>query len=67
MVSDQLVPRVTEYAAATSAAAEKAALQFISPCPYLDCAAGPSQDSIDWLFSILESKVAVNLAARPSR
>ena len=66
MVSDQLAPRVTAYAAAPSAAAEKAALQLISPYPYLDCAAGPSQDSIDCFFSILESKRAVNLLARRS-
>ncbi len=63
MVSDQLTPRVTAYAAAASAAAEKAALQFIRPYPYLDCAAGHGQDSIDSFFSILESKMAVNLVA----
>jgi hypothetical protein len=66
IVSGQLAPRVTAYAAATSAAAENAALQFISPRPCLDCAAGPGQSSIHQFLSIVESKAAVNLLARRS-
>jgi len=47
MVSDQLAPRGTRYAAATSAAAAIAALQFISLACISDRAAGPGQDSVD--------------------